>query len=162
MKKLLLVCTLGITLFACKRQEETTTSKDLILMPDGTSASYLSDTGKIVTNADAADVPSRAVEASTPTRRTTTPARTSSSGSRNTGTVYNNGSSGSSGTTTTAPAKRGISSAAKGAIIGGVGGAVAGAVIGKNAKGAAIGGAVGAAGGYIIGRSKDRKTGRVQ
>lgn len=51
--------------------------------------------------------------------------------------------------------KKGMSNSAKGAIIGGVGGAVAGAVIGKNVKGAAIGGAVGAIGGYILGKKKD-------
>ena len=58
--------------------------------------------------------------------------------------------------------KKGISDAAKGAAIGGVGGAVAGAIIGKGGKGAIIGGVVGAAGGYILGRQKDKKTGRVE
>lgn len=53
--------------------------------------------------------------------------------------------------------KKGISNGAKGAIIGGVGGAIAGAVIGKNAKGAVIGGVIGAAGGYILGKKKDKK-----
>ncbi|MBC7934873.1 MAG: glycine zipper 2TM domain-containing protein [Rhizobacter sp.] len=53
--------------------------------------------------------------------------------------------------------KKGISNSAKGAIIGGVGGAVAGAVIGKGGKGAVIGGVIGAAGGYILGRKKDKK-----
>ncbi|HEX7903727.1 MAG TPA: glycine zipper domain-containing protein [Chitinophagaceae bacterium] len=57
--------------------------------------------------------------------------------------------------------KKGMSKAAKGAIIGGVGGAVIGGVATKSAKGAVIGGAVGATGGYIIGRSKDKKDGRV-
>ena len=58
--------------------------------------------------------------------------------------------------------KKGISDAAKGAAIGGVGGAVAGAIIGKGGKGAIIGGVVGAAGGYILGRQKDKKSGRVE
>lgn len=58
--------------------------------------------------------------------------------------------------------KKGISDAAKGAAIGGIGGAIAGAVIGKNAKGAVLGGVVGAAGGYILGRSKDKKSGRIE
>ena len=67
-------------------------------------------------------------------------------------------------TTSTAPVeeKKGISKAAKGAIIGGVGGAVIGGVATKSAKGAVIGGAVGATGGYIIGRKQDKKDGRVQ
>ncbi len=57
--------------------------------------------------------------------------------------------------------KSGWSNRAKGAAIGGVGGAVAGAVISKKkGKGALIGGAVGAAGGYIIGNEKDKKQGR--
>ncbi len=55
--------------------------------------------------------------------------------------------------------KKGWSDAAKGAVIGGVGGAIAGAVInGKNrGKGAVIGGVIGAAGGYVLGRKKDKK-----
>lgn len=53
--------------------------------------------------------------------------------------------------------KGGLSKAAQGAIIGGVGGAVGGAVIGKSGKGAIIGGVIGAAGGYILGRQKDKK-----
>ena len=71
-----------------------------------------------------------------------------------------NTESGNTGTTSnTEPKKKGWSSAAKGAVIGGVGGAVAGAVInGKNrGKGAIIGGVIGAAGGYILGRKKDKK-----
>jgi uncharacterized membrane protein len=47
--------------------------------------------------------------------------------------------------------KKGISQQGKGAIIGGAGGAVAGALIGHNVGGAVIGGAIGAGGGYIIG-----------
>ena len=58
--------------------------------------------------------------------------------------------------------KKGISDAAKGAAIGGVGGAIAGAVIGKGTKGAVIGGVIGAAGGYILGRGKDKKSGRIE
>ena len=51
---------------------------------------------------------------------------------------------------------KGWSNAAKDATIGGVGGAVVGAVISKKkGKGAIIGGILGAAGGYILGRKKD-------
>lgn len=65
--------------------------------------------------------------------------------------------------TVTAPEKKGISSAAKGTIIGGAVGAVGGAIISKdNTKGAIIGGVAGAGAGYLIGRDKDKKTGRVQ
>lgn len=54
--------------------------------------------------------------------------------------------------------KKGISKATKGAVIGGVAGAVGGIVIGKKkGLGAVIGGVVGAAGGYIIGKDLDKK-----
>ncbi|RYZ22454.1 MAG: hypothetical protein EOO16_09160 [Chitinophagaceae bacterium] len=66
--------------------------------------------------------------------------------------------------TTPAPAekKKGISKTAKGAIIGGVAGAVGGAVLNKKNRGAGaiIGGVIGAAGGAVIGRSQDKKDGR--
>ena len=59
--------------------------------------------------------------------------------------------------------KKGWSKAAKGAVIGGGAGAIAGAVISKKpVKGAVIGGVIGAGAGYIIGRSKDKKDGRVR
>ncbi len=64
----------------------------------------------------------------------------------------------SSPVVTTPAKKKGWSSRAKGAAIGGVGGAAAGAIISKNkVAGAVIGGAVGAGGGYIIGNEIDRK-----
>jgi hypothetical protein len=74
--------------------------------------------------------------------------------------VYSNSSE--SGNTAKSAEKKGISKAAKGAIIGGVGGAAAGAVINKKnrAAGAVIGGVLGAGAGYGIGRSKDKKDGR--
>jgi hypothetical protein len=58
--------------------------------------------------------------------------------------------------------KKGISKAAKGAIIGGVAGAAAGAISNKKNRvaGAVIGGVVGAAGGYGVGRGMDKKDGR--
>jgi Glycine zipper len=58
--------------------------------------------------------------------------------------------------------KKGMSSRAKYAIIGGVGGAVIGGVATKSTKGAVIGGVVGAGTGYIIGRKKDKRSGRLQ
>lgn len=59
-------------------------------------------------------------------------------------------------------AKKGMSKAAKGAVIGGVVGAGAGAVINKRNRvaGAVIGGVIGAGGGYVIGRGMDKKDGR--
>ncbi len=80
------------------------------------------------------------------------------------GTGTSSGSGNNGGEVATTPEvkkKKGWSDAAKGATIGGVGGAVAGAVISKNkGKGAIIGGVVGAAGGYILGRRADKKSGR--
>jgi hypothetical protein len=66
-------------------------------------------------------------------------------------------------TATPAPAqKKGWSNKAKGAVIGGVVGAGAGAVISKEKKvqGAIIGGILGAAGGYGVGAILDKKSGR--
>ena len=80
------------------------------------------------------------------------PAKSTSSGSMNS----------SSSNTAKAAEKKGWSKAAKGAVIGGVGGAAAGAVINKKnrAVGAVVGGVLGAGAGYGIGRSKDKKDGR--
>lgn len=76
----------------------------------------------------------------------------------------NSSSSGNSGTSAPVAQKKGWSSAAKGTVIGTVGGAAAGAIIAKKNRGlgAVIGGVVGGATGYTIGRANDRKTGRVQ
>lgn len=54
--------------------------------------------------------------------------------------------------------KKGMNKATQGAIIGGVAGAVGGAIISKKkGVGAVIGGIAGAAGGYIIGNKMDKK-----
>lgn len=54
--------------------------------------------------------------------------------------------------------KKGLNKAAQGAIIGGVTGAVGGAIISKKkGVGAVVGAVVGAAGGYIIGKKMDKK-----
>ena len=65
-------------------------------------------------------------------------------------------------TQTTTTQKKGWSSAAKGAVIGGVVGAGTGILVDKkDGRGAAIGGVVGAGAGYVIGRDQDKKSGRV-
>ncbi|WP_066401211.1 glycine zipper domain-containing protein [Flavisolibacter tropicus] len=58
--------------------------------------------------------------------------------------------------------KKGWSKTAKGAVIGGVTGAAAGAILNKKnrAVGAVIGGVIGAGGGAVIGRQMDKKDGR--
>ncbi len=93
--------------------------------------------------------------------KTTTPAKSTSSASTSTGTVPAKDTVStvpSTASTPTVSEKKGMSNSTKGAILGGVGGAVGGAIISKKkGKGAIIGGAVGAAGGYILGRKKDKK-----
>lgn len=75
-------------------------------------------------------------------------------------TVYSSQSTSSH--TATVSKKKGWSHGAKDAVIGGVGGAVIGAIADKNNRGAGgvIGGVVGAAAGYGIGHHKDKKQGR--
>ena len=99
--------------------------------------------------------------AAAPVRRVSSPSRRTSSRSSS---VSNRTSSGSGTSTSsnTAMRKKGWSKAAKGAVIGGVVGAGAGAVINKKnrAVGAVIGGVLGAGGGYGIGRGMDKRDGR--
>ncbi|MDQ0592872.1 hypothetical protein QFZ37_001241 [Chryseobacterium ginsenosidimutans] len=93
-------------------------------------------------------------------RETHTVYRDRPSQSSSNGTYANNESSSSQGTTK----KKGISEAAKGTVIGAVGGAALGALVNKKNRGAGavIGGVVGGATGYTLGRAQDRKSGRVQ
>lgn len=95
--------------------------------------------------------------ATTNTNTTQTKAGETSAGT-STGTG-NNGKGDVNTAPTTIPAqKKGWSNAAKDATIGGVGGAVTGAILSKNkGKGAIIGGILGGVGGYILGKSKDKK-----
>jgi len=81
------------------------------------------------------------------------------------GTRSNTSTSTGTGTNTIATQntthRKGWSSRAKGAVIGGTAGAVGGAIVSKHkGTGAVIGGVVGAAGGYIIGNEKDKKNNR--
>lgn len=157
MKKLVYILFITAGFAACKGKNTDMTNKEMVTLSDPAyNSSYLTDTGAVANTEDYTGGPVVSGKATVPER--TAPPRSSGSGSSagSSGGSSSQGSTANTGTTQ----KKGISKAAKGAIIGGVGGAVAGAVIGKNAKGAIIGGAVGAAGGYIIGRSKDKKDGR--
>lgn len=112
---------------------------------------YQKQPAPVVTNSTTPPV----VTAPVPTTTTSNPVPTGTGTTPSTGTGTGTTPS-STTTTTTTPAKNGgWSNAAKDATIGGVGGAVVGAVIGKGAKGAIIGGVLGAAGGYILGKKKD-------
>ncbi len=153
MKNIILILCTGI-LFSCNQKKEDS-SRDMLYITDTTDLNRAyADTAVLQPAAPVA-------VAATPRRATTTRRSTTRSGTS----TSNNSGSGSTSTagtgTTTSTKKEGWSKAAKGAVIGGVGGAVAGAVITKSGKGAVIGGVIGAGGGYIIGRSKDRKDGRV-
>jgi hypothetical protein len=103
--------------------------------------------------------PQQAVYRSTGTKRsvahTSSSSSSSNAGSAATGT--------GTGATTQAPAKKkGWSKTAKGAVIGGVAGAVGGAIINKKnpAAGAVIGGVLGAGTGAVVGNEMDKKDGR--
>ncbi len=102
-------------------------------------------------------VKERVVYVDRPRSRSTSTTRRSSSSNNG-----NNGSGVSNSTSQNTAKKKGWSKAAKGAVIGGTGGAVVGAVINKRNRGvgAVIGGVLGAGVGYGIGRSKDKKDGR--
>lgn len=174
MKKILTIFALASIFAACKNQSSLDKTKDVVLLSDTLGAyksNYSTDTSSmiqtnVVNNGTSAtgvvgatgnNTTTASPKAKVPSKGTGTRAKTNSTGN---GT---SGSNGNSGTTATNTKKKGWSKAAKGAVIGGVGGAVAGAVISKNkGKGAIIGGVVGAAGGYIIGRDKDKKDGRVK
>lgn len=95
----------------------------------------------------------------TPSRRPTNTNNTTQGTNNNGNGSANTTNDNQTVTTPTQPQKKeGWSNAAKGAVIGGVGGAISGAVISKKkGKGAVIGGVLGAAGGYIIGKKKDKK-----
>jgi hypothetical protein len=170
MKKLIYIAALAAVFVACKgKTSELTTNKEMVSLSDSTfsNSSYLSDTG-VVANPDEFINNGGIVSGkSTLPKKNNSNNNNNNSNSANNNVSSNNGSgtqpqsSGPTAASTTSKKKKGISKSAQGAIIGGVGGAVAGAVIGKNVKGAAIGSVIGAAGGYIIGRSKDKKDGRV-
>ncbi len=165
MKKIVLSLMVVATLAACNSKSDLNTNKDVILTD--TSSMYRSnmntDTGSVIETSALTTGRSTAVanrRATNNNRATTshTHSNTNRSYGNNSG---SNGGYSNSGQNNTVYRKRGWSKAAKGAVIGGVGGAVVGGVV-KGGKGAVVGGVVGAAGGYIIGRSKDKRDGRVR
>ncbi|RYZ23083.1 MAG: glycine zipper family protein [Chitinophagaceae bacterium] len=106
----------------------------------------------------AAAAPRRAASTSKPKSGSNTSASgTGASTDAGAGTASDAGSG-----TAAAPEKKGWSKTAKGAVIGGVTGAAAGAIINKKNRGAGaiIGGVVGAGAGAVIGNAQDKKDGR--
>jgi hypothetical protein len=141
-----------VSIFAACSTKKDSTQRDMLFLTD-TSNLYQSNL-----RADTALTTPSAPVVVAPTRpRSTSATRTSSSNRA----VSNTNSGSGTVAAAPAPAKKGWSKAAKGAAIGGVAGAAAGAIITKSGKGAIIGGVLGAGGGYIIGRGKDKKDGRV-
>jgi hypothetical protein len=165
MKKIfpfLIICTV---FFACNNNPKSDLNSNKVMLID-TSKMYnsnvLTDTGSVI---HATALPKNNNQNLQPAGNnySGTPAPVHRNTARYNSNNVSTATTSSSTTATSAPVRRrrGWSHAAKDATIGGVGGAVAGAVIDKkHGQGAIIGGVVGAAGGYILGRSKDKKEGR--
>ena len=153
MKKMLMIITI-VSVFAACKSKSTDLETNKVMLADSiaiNSGNASSDTG-IAVQAVAKPVAAK----TTRTQKTTTSTSNNGGSTASTG----NGTATTTTTTTTAE-KKGWSSRAKGAVIGGVAGAVGGAIISKNkGTGAAVGAVVGAAGGYIIGNEKDKKNNR--
>ncbi len=168
MKPLFIIVAAILTFTACNNNTATDseTRKEIVGDTSTTySNSILTDTGSATTTAIPAPPPAKAKtiepkKAAKPSNNLPSPHPVVSNSTPvdNTPAVDNATTS----TTNTEPElapeeKKGMSSAAKGAIIGGGAGAIGGAIISKRkGTGAVIGGVLGAAGGYIIGRKKDK------
>lgn len=185
MKNLLLSIFIITGFAACNSKTSVdSASRDIQLLTDSTvySSSAFSDTAvtarteikhatiaksprvivkapKNIPAASKVSAPVYAAPAGTP--QTETPPIVSTSATNASGTTVATGNTANSGTVATVPQvekKKGWSKAAQGAAIGGVAGAVGGAIISKKkGLGAVVGGVVGAAGGYIIGKGMDKK-----
>lgn len=167
----------AISLFACNSNSKSNLDTKSDVLPTDTAGAYKAnasaDTARLTPIAPSEREPKKVVTESKTTTKTVKPkvehpATTSTVTHKDT-TITTTVTPAPAPVTTTdnttatqtpAPAekKKGWSSAAKGATIGGVGGAIGGAILSKKkGTGALIGAAVGAAGGYIIGRKKDKK-----
>jgi hypothetical protein len=154
MKKFLLICSFAVAMASCKQQTKSTT---VTTDTTGLAAYQLqraADSIALVKKvADSINLANQAVNRNASSSSSTR----SSNSSGSTGSTTMNSES-----TNAAQQKKGWSKTAKGAVIGGVVGAGAGAVINKKnrAAGAVVGGVVGAGAGAIIGNEKDKKDGR--
>jgi hypothetical protein len=182
MKKLILSVFVLSTFAACKSDLKTdTSSRDIQFLSDSTvyNNSTFSDTAvapkeelipekaqqeprvivKTIRIHDRAPVQAPVYQQPAPVIATPpvaeAPSNTNSGSTASTGTASDDGAV---ATVPEAEKKKGWSKAAQGAAIGGVAGAVGGAIISKKkGLGAVVGAVVGAAGGYIIGKNKDKK-----
>ncbi|MDQ6904239.1 MAG: glycine zipper domain-containing protein [Bacteroidota bacterium] len=148
MKKLLMALAIASVFAACKSDSKTDLETNKIIMSDTTGAypaNASSDTGTAVQRGER-PLPASNTAAET---RNESPKSTSASSTK------------TETTNRTTTKKKGWSSRAKGAVIGGAAGAVGGAIISKHkGTGAVVGGVGGAAAGYIIGNEIDRKKNR--
>ncbi|MEO6290705.1 MAG: YMGG-like glycine zipper-containing protein [Ginsengibacter sp.] len=153
MKNIILAIAFVTAFAACNSKKSET--RDIQLLND--SSAYKNDMYSDTSNMTKVEPVAAPV---TRTPRSVAPRRTTSVSHTNTSASTSNSGAGTSTQTTTR--KKGWSSAAKGAVIGGGAGAIGGAIISKKepVQGAIIGGVVGAAGGYIIGKDIDKKKGR--
>ena len=148
MKKALNILITAFVLTACHNRSNLETDKNMLMSDTSKmyNSSILTDTGSVIQAAPL----NNSGEAYLPVS--------------NTSPVYANRNTGSGRTHTTSTRyvrRRGWSHAAKDATIGGVGGAITGALVSRHhGNGALIGGLLGAGGGYLIGHGKDKREGR--
>ena len=154
MKKIFLVLVIAAGLSACNSAEKKDNAAKADALQKQQIATAIKDSLRLDSfkRADAAEVLANKQKADQAATQRISSSR--SSGSTTTSTQYG-------GTATQANKKAGWSEGAKGAAIGGLAGAVGGAIISKKkGKGAIIGGVLGAGTGYVIGHEKDKKSGR--
>src|SRR5687768_15137177 len=125
MKKTFYILAVVALFAACNRKTDTdlNANKEIISLSDSTfyNSNYLTDTGAVSNPEDFTGGAVVSGKATVPAR--TTPARKSSGGSySSSGNTTSSSGSTSSGTTASTTKKKGMSKAAQGAIIGGVGG----------------------------------------
>lgn len=166
MKKILSILSITVALAACSSNQDKIDAENARLKAYQDSINMASDTAGLADfqqwKAQNELGEQQSASAAVPVRNTSAARRTTSTTTRrSTGGTTSGGTA--SSTSTTAAKKEGWSKTAKGAVIGGVVGAGAGAVINKKnrAAGAVIGGVVGAGAGAVIGRKADKKDGRV-
>ena len=147
MKRALLIVTAAAGMVACN-SKPTGTADAKVIFADTTGLAEFQDWKAMNERKDPNTYYMNGATAQQPVARRTA-SRSTSSGSMNT-------------STTNTAKKKGWSKAAKGAVIGGAGGAVLGAVINKQNRvvGGVLGGIIGGGIGYGIGRSQDKKDGR--
>lgn len=170
MKKILFALSAVILMASCSQNNPRTAAETKTLAPTDTAglaqfqqwkaqnelavANQMAQTNKLAAQQPTKEVVrERVVYVNSP--RSTSRSRSTASRSSGSSGVYNSTSSNTA-------RRKGWSKAAKGAVIGGAGGAVLGAIINKRnrAAGAVIGGVLGAGVGYGVGRSKDKRDGR--